>query len=34
MIGSELTFTDRGSHELKGVPGAWGLYAAGKHPVL
>ena len=34
MIGSELVFTDRRSHELKGVPGARGLYAAGKHPVL
>jgi class 3 adenylate cyclase len=33
MVGSELTFTDRGSRELKGVPGAWGLYAAGKDAV-
>ena len=30
MVGSELTFNDRGSHELKGVPGAWGLYEAKK----
>ena len=30
MVGSGLTFADRGSHELKGVPGVWGLYAAGK----
>src|SRR5215468_10487121 len=30
MVGSDLTFVDRGSHELKGVPGAWGLYAARK----
>lgn len=30
MFGSGLTFADRGSHELKGVPGVWGLYAARK----
>jgi class 3 adenylate cyclase len=30
MVGSGLTFADRGSHELKGVPGVWGLYAARK----
>jgi class 3 adenylate cyclase len=29
VIGSELTFTDRGEHELKGVPSRWALYAAG-----
>jgi class 3 adenylate cyclase len=29
VIGSDLTFTDRGEHELKGVPGSWRLYAAG-----
>jgi class 3 adenylate cyclase len=28
MVGSGLTLVDRGSHELKGVPGVWGLYAA------
>jgi class 3 adenylate cyclase/pimeloyl-ACP methyl ester carboxylesterase len=28
MVGSGLTLADRGSHELKGVPGMWGLYAA------
>ncbi|HET6361914.1 MAG TPA: adenylate/guanylate cyclase domain-containing protein [Gemmatimonadota bacterium] len=28
MVGSDLTFVDRGSHELKGVPGVWALYAA------
>jgi class 3 adenylate cyclase len=28
MVGSELTFDDRGSHELKGVPGQWRVYAA------
>jgi pimeloyl-ACP methyl ester carboxylesterase/class 3 adenylate cyclase len=26
MAGSELTFVDRGEHELKGVPGKWRLY--------
>jgi class 3 adenylate cyclase len=30
MVGSDLTFADRGSHELRGVPGVWGLYAARK----
>jgi class 3 adenylate cyclase len=30
MVGSDLTFVERGSHELKGLPGVWGLYAAGK----
>jgi class 3 adenylate cyclase len=28
VIGSELTFDDRGEHELKGIPGRWPLYAA------
>ena len=28
MVGSDLTFDDRGFHELKGVPGVWGLYTA------
>ncbi len=27
-IGSELTFTDRGEHELKGIPDRWPVYAA------
>jgi pimeloyl-ACP methyl ester carboxylesterase/class 3 adenylate cyclase len=27
-VGSGLTFTDRGEHELKGVPDRWRLYAA------
>jgi class 3 adenylate cyclase len=27
MVGSDLTFEDRGSHELKGVPGTWKVYA-------
>ena len=30
MVGSDLTFVERGSHELKGLPGVWGLYAARK----
>ncbi len=28
VIGSELHFTDRGAHELKGIPDCWNLYAA------
>ncbi|MBB3181300.1 adenylate/guanylate cyclase domain-containing protein [Variovorax sp. Sphag1AA] len=28
VAGSGLAFQDRGSHELKGVPGQWRLYAA------
>ena len=27
VAGSELRFMDRGSHELKGIPGEWHLYA-------
>jgi hypothetical protein len=27
VIGSGLEFEDRGSHELKGVPGEWHLFA-------
>ena len=26
--GSDLLFEDRGSHELRGLPGLWQLYAA------
>jgi len=26
VVGSGLRFTDRGEHDLKGVPGTWGLY--------
>ena len=29
VVGSDMQFTDRGEHELKGVPGAWRLYALG-----
>jgi class 3 adenylate cyclase len=28
VVGSELRFEDRGEHELRGVPGAWRLWAA------
>ena len=28
VIGSELTFSDRGEHELKGIPDRWSIYAA------
>jgi hypothetical protein len=27
VAGSGLAFTDRGTYELKGVPGEWRLYA-------
>jgi class 3 adenylate cyclase len=27
-IGSELAFTERGEHALKGIPDRWALYAA------
>jgi class 3 adenylate cyclase len=30
MVGSDLRFDDRGSHELKGVPGAWKVYAVAR----
>jgi class 3 adenylate cyclase len=29
VAGSGLEFSERGSHELKGVPDTWELYAAG-----
>lgn len=28
VIGSELTFADRGEHDLKGIPDRWTIYAA------
>ena len=28
VIGSELTFSDRGEHELKGIPDRWAPYVA------
>ena len=31
MVGSELTFSDRGTHQLKGVPGRWRVYAASRN---
>jgi class 3 adenylate cyclase len=27
VIGSGIEFADRGEHDLKGVPGAWRLFA-------
>lgn len=27
IAGSGITFTDRGTHQLKGIPGDWRLYA-------
>lgn len=30
VIGSGMQFTDRGEHELKGVPGVWRLYTLGQ----
>jgi hypothetical protein len=27
VAGSGIEFDERGQHELKGVPGSWGLYA-------
>jgi class 3 adenylate cyclase len=27
LLGSDLAFTDRGTHELKGVPGRWEVLA-------
>ncbi len=30
MVGSDLTFDDRGSHQLKGVPGTWNVYAVAR----
>jgi class 3 adenylate cyclase len=29
VVGSDMQFSDRGAHELKGVPGSWHLYALG-----
>jgi class 3 adenylate cyclase/pimeloyl-ACP methyl ester carboxylesterase len=30
VVGSYMQFSDRGEHELKGVPGSWRLYALGE----
>ena len=27
LVGSDLAFEERGSHELKGVPGSWSTFA-------
>ena len=32
MVGAEISFTDAGSHDLKGVPGTWRVYAAAPSP--
>ena len=32
VAGSQLAFEERGTHELKGVPGLWQLYAAAVEP--
>ena len=32
VAGSEILFEDRGSHELKGIPGRWRLYAVSRKP--
>ena len=32
VAGSEIVFEDRGSHELKGIPGEWRLYAVSRGP--
>jgi class 3 adenylate cyclase len=32
VIGSGIDFTDRGEHQLKGVPGSWRLYCALREP--
>jgi hypothetical protein len=31
VVGSGIEFADRGSHELKGVPGQWRLLAVADH---
>jgi len=30
VVGSEITFEDRGEHELKGIPGTWRLFAVSR----
>jgi class 3 adenylate cyclase len=32
VAGSGIPFTDRGLHQLKGVPGEWALCAVGEGP--
>jgi class 3 adenylate cyclase len=27
MVGSQVEFEERGTHELKGIPGEWRLFA-------
>ena len=33
VTGSSLAFTERGSYELKGVPGTWRIYRVERQPV-
>jgi class 3 adenylate cyclase len=33
VIGSDMQFSDRGEHELKGVPGSWHLYTLGEERI-
>jgi hypothetical protein len=30
VVGSGITFEDRGEHNLKGVPGTWRLFAVSR----
>jgi class 3 adenylate cyclase/pimeloyl-ACP methyl ester carboxylesterase len=30
VVGSDMQFTDRGEHELKGIPGSWHIYTLGE----
>ena len=32
VVGSTIEFSERGEHELKGVPGTWRLYAVDDGP--
>jgi hypothetical protein len=32
VVGSGIEFDDRGSHELKGVPDEWHLFAVAEQP--
>jgi class 3 adenylate cyclase len=34
VVGSDMQFSDRGEHELRGVPGSWHLYALGEERTL
>jgi class 3 adenylate cyclase len=32
VVGSDLDFTDRGTHQLKGIPGRWRIFAVDRSP--